>query len=156
MTETFATWWRARTGRERLLVSITLWLSLVIAVPLLVWQGAASYRVEAAARLARAESLRDLVARLDPALVRRDPLVGDNLQAFVRQEAAARRLRLARVEQAGPGHSRFIFEPGDSLAVLTLIDALTQAGLTIDRTRLVRMNDGAAVAAELDVRGAGS
>lgn len=156
MTEALATWWRARTERERLLLSVTLWLALVIAAPLAVWQAAASFRAEAGAQLARAESLRDLVQRLDPALVGGPPQTGDTLQALVRQEASERQLRLARVEPAGPDRVRFVFEPGDSLAVLTLIDALTRAGLAIDRTSLVRVNDGTEVAAELDVRGAAS
>jgi type II secretory pathway component PulM len=157
MRETFEAFWRARTERERLLLSATLWLSLLAAAPALVWQSASHYRSEAKQRLQRAEALHAQAAAIDPAaLVAARPRTEQDLQDFVGARALGLAMSVARVERQGPDRLRFVFEPGDSLAALRLVEALTQAGLSVDRVALVRVDGSDLVAAELDVLGARS
>jgi len=156
MRETLEAFWRARTERERLLMSATLWLSLLAAAPALAWQSASHYRSEAGQRLQRAETLHAQAVAIDPALVAARPRTEQDLKDFVGARALSLALSVARVERQGPDRLRFVFEPGDSLAALRLVEALTQAGLSVDRVALVRVDGSDLVAAELDVLGARS
>lgn len=156
MKETLEAFWRALTDRERLLLSATLWLGLLAVAPALTWQAAAQYRFEAGQRLARAEALQAQAAAIDPALVAARPRSEQELKDFVGARAEGLGLSLARVENQGPDRLRFVFEPGDSLMALKLVDALAEAGLSVDRVGLVRVDGSDLVAAELDVLGARS
>lgn len=156
MNEAFGAWWRARTNRERLLLAGALWFALLAAAPALAWQSASLYRQESEARLARAEVLASDVAAIDPVRMARASAAESDLRGFISAEATAARLTLSRVEPQGPDRLRFIFEAGDSLAALRLLDGLSRAGLTIDRVAFLRADDQGAVTTEIDVRGAGS
>jgi type II secretory pathway component PulM len=156
MNETLGSWWRARTPRERLLISLAGWLAFIVAAPLMVWQAASGFRHDSEAALARAQSLAAAVDGLDPELVARAPALRGSPQEVALAQATALGLTIAQVEETGPGRVRVRFEPGDSLAVLTFIDQVTRAGFTVDRTALVRVDEGGLVQAELELSGAGA
>jgi type II secretory pathway component PulM len=155
MNDAVASWWRARTPRERLLISIAGWLLFIVAAPLMVWQSASAYRQDAEAALSRAMGLQAEVARLDPALVAQAPNQRGTPQEIILAQATGLGSTIAQVEETGPGRIRVRFAPSDSLAVLTLIDQVTRAGLTVDRTALVRADEGGLVQAELELSGPG-
>ncbi len=156
MSEALGSWWRARTTRERLLISVALWLAFIVAAPLMAWQAASAYRHDATVALDRAQNLEAAVARLDPALAAQAPATRGTPQEIALAQAAALGLTIAQVEDSGPGRVRVRFAPGDSLLVLRFIDQVTRAGLTVDRTALARVDEAGLVQAELELSGAGA
>lgn len=156
MSEALGSWWLARTPRERLLISVTLWLAFVVAIPLALWQAASTYRHDAGVALTRAETMRDLVGRIDPVLIGAPVPVGATVQEIAATEATALGLRFAQVTASGPDKISLTFAPGDSLAILTWIDHVSRAGLSVERTSLVRMDEAGVVQADIELSRGGS
>jgi type II secretory pathway component PulM len=151
MNDAVAGWWRARTPRERLLISVAGWLAFIVAAPLVVWQAASTYRQDGEAALVRAQDLAAQVGQLDPELVAQSPGLRGAPQEMILAQANGLGLTVAQTEDTGPGRVRVRFGPSDSLAVLRFIDQVTRAGLTVDRTVLVRVDDAGLIQADLEL-----
>lgn len=155
MMTALETFWRARTPRERLLMSLVVWLALFVGAPLMLWQAASGYKYEASAALERAQALRAAVSRLDPALVAKAPPTQGGARDMATAEANALGLSVTRIEPAGPDRLKVSFAPGDSLAVLTWIDRMTRAGHVVEAAALVRVQESDLVQADVEIRAAG-
>jgi type II secretory pathway component PulM len=156
MNEELASWWRARTPRERMLIGVAGWLAFIVAAPLVTWQTAHGYRADGEAALRRAQSLAETVAGLDPQLAALAPAERGSPQETVMRVTGALGLTVAQLEEIGPARIRIRFGPSDSLAVLQFIDQVTRAGLKVDRSALVRADETSLVQAELELSGQGS
>lgn len=157
MMEQLATWWRARTERERLLLQVGLVLLLVIALPLLLLQSANAYRARAGADLASASSLLTQVQTY--AAARAQPAQGGapSSDGTPRGEAVATAqalgLTISRIEASGADRARVVFEPGDSRAMLRWLERMTRAGIDVRATRMLRVSGSESVQAEFEIGG---
>jgi type II secretory pathway component PulM len=149
--------WRARTARERLILKGGAVL-IGILLPLLAYQGAATYRTKAAAALSSARSVQADVRRLaapGAAGIARDAVGDGSLRGIAFALAQANGLTVASIETAGPERVRVTLEPADSLKVYRWIDAVSRRGAALEKTELQRVGQtpggGDQVTAEFEI-----
>ena len=157
MMEELASWWRARTERERVILQAAIVLLFVILAPLLVLQSANAYRARAAADLVSAQSLLKDVQTYAATRSAPAPGGGSVSDGTPRGEAVATAqaigLTVSRIETTGPDRARVVFEAGDSRAMLRWLERMTRAGVEVRATRMVRVSGGDAVQAEFEIGG---
>ncbi len=141
-----ASWFRARTPREQLLLQIAAFIIVIGGGLTWGYQSANIYRAEAAADLASAVQLRDDVGRLatlnaGPAAV--TPAASDGTPRGA-ATAIADQFGLApsAIEPDGPTGVRISFAPASSRAIYSWIDAVERAGLVVTRISIVRAGEG--------------
>lgn len=144
-----ASWWRARTNRERRLIQVAAALVFAILLPGWIYLSASTFREQAAADLAGARRLSTQVEHLREVL----PAPGEDNSVRGRVLAAAQSCGLTptRLEQGGAGRLRVVFEAADSVAVYRWIDAAGRQGVAVTRTTIMRLGASDQVNAEFEV-----
>lgn len=157
MESAFATvlsWWRARTGREQLLLQGAGIFIFAVLAPVWIYLSASSFRAEAASRLETARHVEAQVAQLAAQAGREaGPAAGGDSSLNGRALAAAQAagLQPRHIESSAGQSIRISFEPADSLAVYRWIAAVGASGAYVTRTAIVRVADSEQVTAEFDV-----
>lgn len=146
-----AAWWRARTSRERLLVQIAAVLVFAILAPGWAYMTAAKFRQASAADLVNARQVSAQVSQLAETLRAQ----GGGAQGSIRERAlaAAQAVSLtpARLEDAGAGRLRIVFEAADSVAIYRWIEAAGRRGAAVARTTITRVGASDQVNAEFEL-----
>jgi len=149
-----AAWWRARTGREQLILRVGAGVIALALVPVWAYVTAASFRRDAAADLASARLIETQVARLAEASRAQGAPMADadpSVRGRALAAAEATGLEPARIEPAGPERVRIAFQPADSLSVYRWIDQVGRRGAYVARTSITRIQDSEQVQAEFEV-----
>lgn len=157
MMERAASWWRARTSRERLLLRATAAFVFAVLLPVWVYLAAAEMRADAAAQLEAARVVEAQVAQLaETSRAHAGAAEGNDGTVRGRALAAAQAIGLtaARVESNNADQVTIVFEPADSIAIYRWIEAVGRSGAYVNRTEIVRVNDTELVAATFDVSAA--
>jgi type II secretory pathway component PulM len=154
MMAQLAAWWRARTARERSLMQIAVLLLCGVLAPAWAYSSAATFRAEAAARLASARAVSADVGALSQAMRAQQatPIAVDgSVRERILGTANEIGLEIARLEPAGADRFRVVLEPTDSLAVYRWIEALGRSGALVSRTALARVDDTNLITGEVEV-----
>lgn len=151
MSDGIFSWFRSRTAREQLLLTLAAFIVLGGGGLLLSYQAVASYRATAAVDLASAIQLRDDLLKLktlegsvaaSPA-----PASDGSVRGVVVAAASQFGLMPTRIEPDGPTGIRTAFEPANAQRVYQWVDAVERAGLVVSRIVLVRAGEGDVVEA---------
>ena len=146
-----AAWWRARTSRERLLVQIAAVLLFAILLPGWAYMSATKFRQDSAAELVNARQVAAQVSTLAETMRAQ----GGGAQGSIRERALAAAqatsLTPARLEEAGAGRLRIVFEGADSVAIYRWIEASGRRGANIARSTITRVGASDQVNAEFEL-----
>jgi len=149
-------WWRQRTGRERLLLQVAAAL-IVALLPVALFAGASRYREAAAAELHAATKLgADIQWMRDHAPLVTAQEAEGGLRGAAIASAQQAGLTIARLEPAGPDRLRVAFAPANSVSIYRWLDAVGRRGVFVARTAITRRGDGDDVEAEFDLAAAPS
>jgi type II secretory pathway component PulM len=148
----FEQWWRARTGRERLLLRGAAILILAVLTPLWAYLAAGDFRADAAARLASAREVAAQVDRIAAAAQTRAAMPAGSLATRLQTLAQASGLAIARIEPRGEESARIAFEPADSLLLYRWMDQVGRGGDFIASSAIIRVANSDLVQAEFEVR----
>lgn len=154
MMEQLSAWWRARTGRERLLLQGAGLFVFAILLPIWAFLAAQNFRDAGAAALADARAIEAQVVRLAEASESQDAGAGSadpSVRGKAMAAAQAARLTIAHLETSGPEQVRVRFEASDSLAIYRWIDAVGRRGAYVSRSSITRVADSDLVTAEFEV-----
>ncbi|MGE0597329.1 MAG: type II secretion system protein GspM [Hyphomonadaceae bacterium] len=150
-----ASWWRARTARERMLLQGAALFVLALLLPLASYNAALRFRAAAAAELSSAAEVRANVARLAEAAGTEAssdfPGTDGTLRGLAMAAAEAEGMVVSRIDQAGPDRVRLSVAPVSSLAIYRWIDAVSRRGAFVSQTALVRSGEGDLVTAEMEL-----
>jgi len=152
--EHLAAWWRARTGREQLVMQGAMLLIIAVLVPAWLFLSASDFRRDSAAELASMRQVELQVAQLaeTSAAQSNAPQGGDaSLNGRVLAAAEAAGLRPAQIAASAGNSVRVSFEPADSVAVYRWIAMMGAGGAHVTRTAMSRVADSEMVIAEFDV-----
>jgi type II secretory pathway component PulM len=150
-------WFRSRSARERLLITIALGAIFLVIGPLFAYRAASTFRAEAAVELQAARTLERDVAALVGAVGAVPGVAGDgSLQGLATANAGALSLQTAGIETVGSGGFRVSFEPARSIDVYRWMEAMTKRGAFITQSAIVREGDGDLVRASFVVSSAPS
>jgi type II secretory pathway component PulM len=146
MIDGLKAWWRARTERERaLLTGLGVVLGLVMA-PLAALQAASVYRAQAALELAAAQRLANDVAGLrapagggDSAGAAAIATHDGTTQGLAFAAAKAQGLSIARVEPLAGDGARIVFEAAPSGQIYRWFDMVVRQGVQIQRSQITRV-----------------
>ncbi len=144
-------WWRARTARERLLLQVCAALVFVL-IPLLAYHGAASYRASSATALSSARGLQADVERLAKATGGAPDANADgSLRGVATANAEVAGLSILRAESPQQDRLSIAFAPASSLKVYRWLDLMARRGVGIERTLIVRVENGEDVNAQFEL-----
>lgn len=146
-------WWRARSSRERMLVTAAAIFAFGVVLPAAAYQGAAAYRADARAALAGAREVEADVARLIELGPPRPQLARDDtsLRGLAQAHAQAEGLVFQRLEPRAGGRIQVVFEPAESLRAYRWIAAMQRDGAIVHSTLMTRIGEGGVTSAEFEV-----
>lgn len=154
MIDQVAAWWRARTGRERLLLQVCAAIAFGVVLPLSLYQASESYRKRSAAALEGAQAIAADVKQVAASSGKAQTPLPENdgtLRGVAFAAAEAHGLSVARAEPMGADRLRLAFTPARSLLMYQWFDTVTRRGYYISKSAMTRAGDGDLVAGEFEI-----
>lgn len=143
-------WWRARTAREKILLQVCAALLFAVLLPVWAYHAAASYRASSTAALAGARTIQADVTRLARATAGAQS-ADSSLRGLATASAETAGLAIVRAESTQQDRLSIAFSPASSLKVYRWLDLMARRGVVIDRTLIVRVENGEDVEAQFEL-----
>jgi type II secretory pathway component PulM len=144
-------WWRARSSRERLMLSGGFAIIVCVVAPLALYFQVDTFRRAAATDLAAARVVLSDVGKI--AAAGPPKAASGDVRDVAAAAAATSGLTISRIEPTGVGGLVLVFGVSDSRGVYQWMDAMGASGFSIRRSNIVRVDDGALVTAEFEIGG---
>jgi type II secretory pathway component PulM len=154
MIDQMAAWWRARTGRERILLQTCAAVAFGLVLPLSLFQASDTYRKRSAAALESAQAIATDVKKVAASGAQAQTPVPENdgsMRGVAFAAAQAHGLTVARAEAIAADRLRLAFAPARSLLMYQWFETVTRRGYFISKSTMTRAGDGDLVSGEFEI-----